>query len=81
MFWYARGLEISACPAKLTDTGSVNGARRRLWKVPPLLETRSDCTRVPTAAWKPAAPTSSHSPGGGLTRKDDPAGRVRVTLS
>ena len=45
---------------------------RRLWKVPPLPETRSDCARVPT---------TSHSPGGGLTRNDEPAGRVLVTLS
>ena len=44
----------------------------RQWKVPPLLETRSDCARVPT---------TSHSPGGGLTRNDEPAGRVLVTLS
>ena len=45
---------------------------RRLWKVPPLLKTRSDCARVPT---------TSHSPGGGLTRNDEPAGRVPVILS
>ena len=45
---------------------------RRLWKVPPLLETRSGCAR---------ASTTSLSPGGGLTRNDEPAGRVPVTLS
>ena len=45
---------------------------RRLWKVRPLLETRSDCARVST---------TSHSPGGGLTRNDEPAGQVLVTLS
>ena len=45
---------------------------RRLWKVLSLPETRSDCARVPT---------TSHSPGGGLTRNDEPAGRVPVTLS
>ena len=40
--------------------------------MPPLLETRSDCARVPT---------TSHSPGGGLTRNDEPEGRVPVILS
>ena len=51
---------------------------RRLRKVPPMLETRSDCARVPTAAWKTAAPTTSHSPVGGLTRNDEPAGGYLV---
>ena len=55
--------------------------KRSAAPVPPLLETRSDCAQVPTAAWKPAAPTTSHSPGGGLTGNDDPAGWVQVTLS
>ena len=47
----------------------------------PPLETRSDCVRVSAAACKPAAPTTSHSPGGRLTRNDEPAGRVPVALS
>ena len=55
--------------------------RGRLWKVPPLPETRSNCARVPAAAWKPEAPTTSHSPSGGLTGNDEPAGWVPVTLS
>ena len=45
---------------------------RQLWKAPPLPETRSDCARVPT---------TSHGPGGGLSRNDEPEGRVPVTLS
>ena len=40
--------------------------------MPSLPETRSDCARFPT---------TSHSPGGGLSRNDEPAGRFPVTLS
>ena len=54
---------------------------RRLWKEPPLPGTRSNCARVPTAAWKSAISTTSHSPGGRLSRNDEPAGRVPVSLS
>lgn len=51
---------------------------RRLWRVTPLVETRSNCARVPTAAWKSAVSTTSHSPGGGLIRNDESAARFRL---
>ena len=70
---------LTASWQQTRESGGGNG-ERGLGNVPPPPETRSDRARVPTGTWKPAAPTTSHSPGRGLTRNDEPARRVLVTL-